>query len=288
MRQFLRDIINLLWARSAYKFLMRDWERVPDIEHTAQVLNAMRFTRSLQPVELSGPRAPNLCILSPHIDDDVLGAGGTLAKHAKKPGRRCDVIYLTTGKPNEPDTQQAERKREAADAHVDTGATLHFMDMTIGDIPVDQKAGDLLAQLLTHTAPGAIMLPFLLDDHDDHRRVSELLLFLADTNSLPKTVLNAEVWAYQVYTAVLGNVIVDITDTAEAKRSMITAHQSQMRQRDWSHFALGLNAWNCRFLAGRQGPVYGELFFVAPMEAYLELARGYFASTTSPYKTSRY
>ena len=87
-----------------------------------------------------------------------------------------------------------------------------------------------------------------------------------------------EVWAYQVYTPLPGNVAVDITDVADRKADAIRGFASQMVIRDWAHWALGLNAFNSRFVSTGGQKRYIETFFVLPLAEYVELCRHYFES----------
>ena len=54
----------------------------------------------------------------------------------------------------------------------------------------------------------------------------------------------------------------------------------QMRRRDWAHYALGLNAMNCRLLRGRADACYAEAFFVVPLEEYVTIAARYDSSAS--------
>jgi LmbE family N-acetylglucosaminyl deacetylase len=118
--------------------------------------------------------------------------------------------------------------------------------------------------------PDAIFLPFIADDHEDHRRTSELF-YRTFMDNPPQ----GEVWAYQVYSTVLPNVIVDITDVMDEKLRLVRMHQSQMQHRDWAHYLRGLNALNSRFLKTNE-PRYAEMFFVVSMHEYLSLCLEYF------------
>jgi LmbE family N-acetylglucosaminyl deacetylase len=89
---------------------------------------------------------------------------------------------------------------------------------------------------------------------------------------------DVEVWAYQVYTALPVNVAVEVTDVAAEKAEAIRIYASQMRRRDWAHYALGLNAMNCRLLRGRADACYAEAFFVVPLREYAALTRPYLAA----------
>lgn len=53
--------------------------------------------------------------------------------------------------------------------------------------------------------------------------------------------------------------------------------QSVSGERRWSHYALGRNAANCRYVPSKK-PAYAETFFVVPVREYMELCARYFGN----------
>ena len=90
-----------------------------------------------------------------------------------------------------------------------------------------------------------------------------------------------EVWAYQVYTLISVNVIVDITQVAERKFELVQLYETQMKVRDWSHFVSGINAAQSRFLRTGPKPSFGEGFWVVPLKAYCAICAPYFRRNES-------
>lgn len=264
-------------ARKAYKWVLRDWLALYDLPAAADVLGTMRFTRQIEPQLFDGPRAQDILVVAPHPDDEVIGPGGTLIRMANM-GRKVTVLFVTSGK-----TDEAEvREKEARACCAMCGFEARFAGETAGAIRLD-KAGQALADVAAEKRPDAIFIPFLVDDHDDHRRVNESLLH-GLAAAYPRR--GPEIWAYQVYTPLPGNVVVDITDVADRKAQAIRGYASQMQRRDWAHFALGLNAFNCRLLPGSRNAEYAESFFVVPMSDYLDLCRRYFGSGAAYYEAA--
>ncbi len=272
LRAFIDRFFKLAWSRAGYRFIVQDWQSLGDLETAAQVVNTLRFSRNLSPLEMEAPRGKRICVLAPHIDDEAIGPGGTLIKAARA-GARIDVVYFTRGRTVESADHRDTRMTEAENALKLIGAPHHWLGHMTREIAMTPESAKALAATLRELKPDTLFLPFLFDDHDDHRRVSDILLMANETAGFSPRI---EVWAYQVYTAVLGNVVVDITGVAEAKREMIACYASEMAKRDWAHYALGLNAWNLRFLKMSPEPRYAEMFFVAPLKDYLALCRTYF------------
>ena len=113
----------------------------------------------------------------------------------------------------------------------------------------------------------------MLDDHDDHRRINHLLL-----EALRGVEITAEVWAYQIYSTLVPNVVVDISEQVSEKRALMEMWKFAKGDRDWPHYILGLNATNCRYIPGK-GEIYGEAYFVVPLAEYLSLCELYFSNS---------
>lgn len=256
---------------------MRDWIELGDLKTCAIVANTMRFRQNLEPLLMDAPKADRITVIAPHPDDEMLGPGGVLL-HAIKSATPVHVIYLTSGKFPE------EIENETKSIGNKVGYTCQFLRLPLGAIPNDEKTVSLLAKALESSNPRALFLPFLFDDHDEHRRANELLLKAHDRGLLSKKI---EIWGYQVYTALPGNVVIDITDVSSAKADVIRGWESQMRTRDWAHYMLGLNAFNCRFLKSRK-VAYAECFFVLPLQDYIDLCRIYFVDPSKTYYSAGY
>lgn len=278
----LNQTVALLRTRQAYKFFMKDWTALSDLQACADVLSTMRFTRTLSPVVMQHPDAKRILVLAPHPDDEMIGAGGTLIR-AVEAGTRVRVLYLTSGGTTPEACRQRESEALAVAAKV--GFEAELMRQPAFGVSTAPAVVEELCERIGAFGPDALLVTFLLDDHDDHRRASELLMRAAQSGRLPDEL---PLWAYQVYTAVIPNVLVDITGVHEAKADAIRLFTSQMKSRDWSHFALGLNAYNSRFLRGNPAPRYAEAFFVVPLNEYAELCRTYFAEPSRAYYSEHY
>ena len=276
MRALLRRLFNRLeraiLSRNVYKFVIRDWQQLSDLDTLGQVLSTSRFSRNLIPLELACPKAKRVVVISPHPDDETLGAGVTLRKFLSARGS-VFVIYLTDGNP---DLRTADEARAVAE---EAGYSVEFLGLPLNAIPCTPDVIDRLRSAIESHRPQAVFLPFMADDHDDHRRASELLLEAYGSRASPP---NWEVWCYQVYTALLPNVVVDITDVAEQKAEAVRVYRSQST-RDWAHYILGLNAFNSRFIPTNGRPAFVEGFFVLPLRDYLDLCRPYFVDARAYY-----
>jgi LmbE family N-acetylglucosaminyl deacetylase len=285
-RRWRTTLLNWLLPRRTFKFFLRDWDPLSDLDRVADAMGSLRQSGRLRPLVVTGPMGRRIAIVAPHPDDESIGAGGTLLG-ARAAGASIDALFLT----DDPNPELAAvRRAEAAAACGTLGATAHFLGHLERAIPVDMPAltafGAALDSFSGGAGPDTLFVPFLADDHDDHRRANELLLRAVDGGHLRA---RPEIWAYQVYTSMPCNVFVDIGVHVAGKSEAIRRHASQIARRDWVSTTLGLNAYNARFASG--GPAGGlyEGFFVLPFDEYLDLCRRYFRdSQTACYRSPSY
>lgn len=273
LRRLKRLIENFVWSRKAYRFQLREWTRLTDLDGAAQLLNTVRFSRAIVPVELQAPAGKRITVIAPHPDDEVIGPGGTLLL-AQERGCAITVVFVTDGSAAEAVT----RRKESADICRSSNWSAIHLGGVAGALDADKEMPMRLTRAIADSRPDIVMLPYVLDDHDDHRRVNDLWLSGDRTAAA-----NAEVWAYQVYSVVLPNVAIDITAAHERKADLIRRYESQMQRRDWANFALGRDAWSSRWLEGRKTAAWAEPFFVVPASDYLDHAEIYFRSNKASY-----
>ena len=266
---------KLTSAKSKYKFLIKDWTSLTDLHACQKVLETKRFSRKLRPVQLEAPDAKKIVVIAPHQDDDIYGAGGTILK-AIDSGAKVHVVYLT--QPN--NEQQARLVYKETEEVCSKSETIpHFLKQKTGQIPLnDFKLNANLLRIIQDVQPGIVFIPFLMDDHDDHRRVNELLYSILKN----ERTINFEIWAYQIYSSIIPNVVVDITEHSQRKKEIIKIWKSVSGQRDWAHYILGMNAANSRWISSKT-PIYVEAFFVVPVKEYLELCGLYFQFPSKCY-----
>ena len=184
-----------------------------------------------------------LC-LAPHADDESLGAGGSLARHAAD-GDEVHVGVVTGhGDGTHPlwgpevwDVVRAEA-REAARV---LGAQLFFEDLPavlVPDQPVHEVTG-VVAGMIERVRPHVLYVPFPFDLHNDHRAVFYAASVAWRTTS-PVGRAIQEIYSYEVQSETHWNAhrvepafspdhYVDITDYLATKRQALECYSSQMR-----------------------------------------------------------
>ena len=200
----------------------------------------------------------NVLVIAPHPDDESLGCGGTLCKHAAR-GDRVVVTYVTSGelglKHLSREKAWAIRESEARRAvGVLGGAAVEFLrlpDWSVADhVP---RAARLLRPIVEREKPALVYLPHAREWHPDHRAALRVLRAACrGGNGLP------EVLAYEVWTPLPEHDHVeDITAEMPKKLRALRAHRSQLNQFDYVRAVKGLNQFRGELAAKCR---YAEVF----------------------------
>jgi LmbE family N-acetylglucosaminyl deacetylase len=263
-------------VKSVTQFLLRMLSRTARPYLTAHGLLrvAKIFNKSAIEWQPSGER---VVVLAPHMDDEVIGCGGTLARHVAC-GSEVTVVFLTDGRLGGKDAGAgaaasdipAIRKREAQLALAELGITRSvFLDAEDGRLGTTPGLGEALRAALVAARPQIVYLPFFLEEHPDHRAVSVLL-----AEAVNGAGMSFRCHGYEVWTPLFPNCLVRIDATVEAKRRAISHYQSQLSEANYLHTALGLNAYRSSALADGECR-FAEAFYAVPLPRYLELFRSY-------------
>lgn len=191
----------------------------------------------IDPSAAAGP----VLVIAPHPDDEVLGAGGTIARLADA-GRPVDVAVVTSGRPPAyPPEQVARVRNEAAAAHALLGVReTHWLGLPaaeLGETPhgaVNAAIGNLVREL----APTLLLIPFVGDIHLDHQRIflSSLVAARPHQSAYPATVVAYETMSETNWNApylapnFVPNVFVDIAATLQRKLDAMALFASQLRE----------------------------------------------------------
>lgn len=131
--------------------------------------------RRLGPCSVRPPESGRVVVISPHPDDEVLGAGGTTAAMALR-GARVVVIAVTDGEASNPGRVEELRElrpRESARAAARLGTT-PSLSYALGLPDGRVRAHDVNALLVPLLEPGDLVLaPWPHDGHPDHDEVGK-------------------------------------------------------------------------------------------------------------------
>jgi LmbE family N-acetylglucosaminyl deacetylase len=233
-----------------------------------------------QQATVAEPGSGKVVVVAPHMDDETLGCGGTIARHVLA-GAQVTVVFLTDGRygasyagMTEPERALrrteivAVRRAEAQCAARILGVqSLSFLDAEDGSLRTDRRVPALLRAILEREQPHCVYLPSFLEQHRDHRAANGVLLTAA-----AGTGLQFECRGYEVWTPLIPNCVVKIDTTVALKKRALACYQSQLEQMDYVHAALGLNAHRSLALGGNAGG-FAEAFQALPLADYMRLYR---------------
>lgn len=241
------------------------------------------------------PGCERVLVLAPHMDDETIGCGGTLALHARR-GASITVVFLTDGRNGGGGIgalsgearyrKQAElveqRKREAKAALQALGAAdMRCLDVHDGELArYADSAASTLRAVIAEIEPELVYLPLFTDEHADHRAASLVLLKATDGSSP-----SLQCAGYEIWTPLFPNCLVDIAATMPTKRAALAQYRSQLQDGDYVHASEGLSAYRSMALLGSRGG-HAEAFFVCPLASYRALYAEFTATPSSAIATS--
>jgi LmbE family N-acetylglucosaminyl deacetylase len=197
------------------------------------------------------------CILvfAAHPDDDIIGCGGSLAKHVKR-GNKVSVCYMTSGDSGSLGYSKEElgriREREAKEA----AGVIGFKDQVFlrnpdGYLQYDKRNLKRLVELLRQKQPNVVYVHNETDAHEDHRVTFQLVTesvgracgsWFQECRGKPwlvDTVLTYEVWT----PITKFNYVEDISDFMDKKLAALRKHVSQIKNVRYDDAAEGLSKY---------------------------------------------
>jgi LmbE family N-acetylglucosaminyl deacetylase len=200
----------------------------------------------------------NVLVIAPHPDDESLGCGGTLCKHAAR-GDRVVVTFVTSGelglKHLSREKAWAIREGEARRAAKVLGvAAIEFLRLPDWSVNGHvARAARLLRPILNREKPARIYIPHSREWHPDHRAALGILRAACRNGGC-----RSEVIAYEVWTPLSEHDHVeDITAEMPKKLRALRAHRSQLNQFDYVRAVRGLNQFRGELAAKCR---YAEVF----------------------------
>jgi len=179
-----------------------------------------------------------ILVIAPHPDDEVLGCGGTMAKHS----RQGDEVHLCiVTKAYTPDWSkefiQNRTKEIEKSSNILGIKKVHFSDfpsVKLDTIP-QKELYESFTRIVSEIKPDIMYIPHKGDINKDHRLVFESALMAARPfNHKTKKVLSYETlseteWG-QVIEPFVPNVYIDISETFSQKLEAMKVYGSELKQ----------------------------------------------------------
>jgi LmbE family N-acetylglucosaminyl deacetylase len=223
-------------------------------------------------------------VLAPHMDDEIIGPGGTVALHTQA-GASVSVLFLTDGALGDPDIgagdptpEEITRRRRALSklrteesrgaARIVGVSDLEFFEAPDGALTDTPQLVEKVAAALQGRRPALVYAPALTDFHVDHWGANRVLR--SALNRLPQSLLrNMMIRGYEIWSTLPANRIADITPVIKIKEQAIASFPSQMKSTDFISAVLGLNRY--RSMTFSQGRGFAEAFLETTVAEYREL-----------------
>jgi LmbE family N-acetylglucosaminyl deacetylase len=179
-------------------------------------------------------------VIAPHADDEVLGCGGTIARHTSE-GDEVHILIVTCGISDIYSPEFLERGRQEAR---DAGNLLNVSSVKFLDFPAPKldtidgyKLASAISEVIRALSPNVLFLPHRGDIHTDHQAVYQAALVAARpindcsvTQILSYETLSETEWAPPCAdVAFIPTVFVDITNYLELKLKAMYCYQNQLK-----------------------------------------------------------
>lgn len=216
----------------------------------------MKPERAPLPEVLQRPPAGGVCLFAPHPDDEVLGAGGTLALHVRQ-GDRVSVVVAFDGAAGIAAGEDPRRRRaesRAALEHLGV-SDVRFLDHPEGHAPTRAELDAAIlevAGIVRELEPRTVYAPWAGEHHLDHHVVARVV-----RAALAEVEFSGHAFGYEVWTPLVPTLVVDIEPVIERKRAALSEFRSQLAAVDLVHTGLGLAAQRSLYLPGSR---WGEAF----------------------------
>ncbi|MAM33932.1 MAG: GlcNAc-PI de-N-acetylase [Micavibrio sp.] len=209
-----------------------------------------------------------ILVVAAHPDDEVLGCGGTIARHVSQ-SDLVKVIFLTDGesaRDNFKDTDVSERRQSAVKAREILGIEdiywADFPDNKMDSVPLIEIVKKI-ESVIKIFQPSIIYTHHAHDLNIDHRRACQAVITACrpQFNHSVKEIYSFEVlssteWQIQSPSHVFcANLIVDISDQIDTKMKAIEAYSQEMREHPHSRSREAIKA-----LASLRGATHGCSF----------------------------
>ena len=258
-----------------------DWRELPNIDVADRVVEAEFFRCDVVPSPVAFKDVASMLVIAPHQDDEVIGAGGTLLL-ARQAHISTSIVFVTDGVITDQETRFSDdewigiRENEAREVCGRLGSEMHQLGISNRSCQATLEHLRRLCDIIAQSKPDVVLVPWLLDAPPKHRYANHLLYLAHQLGRLP----DFQVWSYQVHNTIHANAFADVTAVAEGKLDLLRCYRSQNENcRRYDHQAMGLGAWNSRFLPTMfrtMAEQYVELFYVSSRDEYFELIRHFY------------
>jgi LmbE family N-acetylglucosaminyl deacetylase len=196
-------------------------------------------------------------VVAAHPDDEAIGCGGALRRHALD-GDRVSAIFLTSGEAGGHGIEDpgATREREAGDAAGILGISeVEFWREPDGRLRARSALVERLALAIRRSRAAIVYAPHAGDDHPDHRAAARIVQRAIGAASARTQLRYYEIWSPVARI----DHVVDISGVLEVKLRAIRAYRSQCAVMRFDEAFTGLARYRGE-MHSWPGGAYAEVF----------------------------
>jgi LmbE family N-acetylglucosaminyl deacetylase len=186
----------------------------------------------------------SVMVIAPHPDDEAIGCGGAILLHRLR-GDPVHVVFLTSGElgidamPAQDVIAVREAEAREAAAILDVGAPTFLRLPDQGVAAAAERAGELVADLLSAQRPQLIYVPHEAESHLDHQACIPIL-----RSAVRKAQISTQLRAYEVWTPMERfGWPEDITPVMARKLRAVRCYRSQLAVFRYDRAIRGLNQY---------------------------------------------
>jgi len=184
------------------------------------------LSTNIKPMPLEIYEDTKCLVIAPHPDDESIGCGGIMKLFPK----HFDVISLTHAE----DYRAEEMKAAMEFAGINSLKMLTLRDKHVIEGQEEFNKIDV-------SNYDIIFIPYIFDQHKDHKAVSVLLDRHLQTAPHKQ---NLQIAYYEVWSTInMPQYYADISSVVEDKKTMINFHKSQILTKDYANKIIGLNSY---------------------------------------------
>lgn len=201
------------------------------------------------PKVMDVPPGNRFLVISPHPDDDAIGCMGTLLKLHDN-GSEIRILYASIQTGNfTPDERMSEINASIKESDI--------LNYRLNKTPFPNSADlkSIISDEIFTFEPDTILVPSPFENHDEHLRAFHAVADLLENNE------NINVLMYEVWGALMPNLVVPISETMEKKLSVIRMHGTQTEDVDYVRMVRGINEYRA---AMNRLNGYAESFLYMP------------------------
>ena len=191
-------------------------------------------------MELSSKKMKNILVVVAHPDDEILGCGGTIARHVDN-GDQVTVMFIADGVSSRGDDQGVKKRQEASHracelVGVTSSVYLNLPDNQLDSIPL-LKIVQKIERQIEMIMPYSVYTHYAGDLNIDHAIVYRAVITAC--RPVPECPVK-EIYSFEVASSTdwlphgrngtfAPNFFVDISETLGRKRAALQAYNTEMR-----------------------------------------------------------